>query len=266
MITVEGLKESSYYSRLISEPDLDRTAVLPKKASLQHRNGIVALIDMLGTKELRTKKGVKQMHSNWTEFLSYSQQLAQGKTGIQGYDISAFSDTMFITAEGNTETLLESFGIMATRLIPKSINLGIPIRGCVAAGTFYQSGPNLLTGPAVTEAASYYNQPQWIGISACFSAHKKISSFESGKACYTKYDIPLKTSVERGGLAVNWPDLYNREHDNVEEELNEILCIIDCNLEDILDINASVKWRNTRDFLHAATGIEGRPFKSPSYD
>ena len=84
-----------------------------------------------------------------------------------------------------------------------------------------------------------------------------------GRACYTRYDIPLKSSVEYGGLAVNWPDHYNREHAGSERELDCMLRRLERRLTLTSDINASLKWRNTRDFLCAGTGVEGRPVGRP---
>lgn len=181
---------------------------------------------------------------------------------LQDCDVLAFSDTMFITAKGDAEVLLGAFGRVCTRLIPKSICLDIPIRGCVATGEFYQSGDALISGPAVCEAAAYYELPQWIGISSCPSAYSKIDGLSSGRGFYTKYDIPLKSSVEYGGLAVNWPDRYNHEHVDREKELDNMLRFLEQRLEQTPDINVSLKWRNTRDFLCVATGVEGRPIRS----
>lgn len=169
---------------------------------------------------------------------------------------------MFVTADGDAKVLLGAFGRICSRLIPKSIHLDIPIRGCVAVGEFYQSGRGLFTGPAVREAAAYYGLPQWIGISSCPSAYNKIDGLGSGRACYAKYDIPLNHSVEYGGLVVNWPDRYNHDHVDREKELDYMLALLEQRMVRTLGVDASLKWRNTRDFLCATTGVEGRAVNS----
>ena len=262
MISIEILKkESEEYCRLVTKVD-NESVLSPKKVFPTSKNGIVALVDMLGTREQHKANHIMRMHNNWHALLSYANHLVKEESKLQDCKVSAFSDTMFVTAKGNAEVLLGAFGGVCTRLIPKSICLDIPIRGCVAAGEFYQSGDALISGPAVSEAAAYYELPQWIGISSCPSAYNKIIGLNNGRGYYTKYNIPLKNSVEYGGLAVNWPDRYNHEHEDNEKELNSMLRIIERKMERISDISASLKWRNTRDFLCMATGVEGRPIGS----
>lgn len=262
-ISAELLKKGSEdYRRLTTEPDPAETAPTPKCVPVKHKDGIVAMIDMLGTRELDGTRCTIQAHNSWNALLSYANHLVKEEVEMQGCKIAAFSDTMFVTADGNAETLLGAFGRVCTRLIPKSIYLDIPIRGCVAVGKFYQSDCKLFTGPAVKEAAAYYELPQWIGISSCPSAYNKIDGLSSGRGCYTKYDVPLSRSVEYGGLVVNWPDRYNHEHADREKELDCILSLLEKRMERTSSVGASLKWRNTRDFLCTATGVEGRPVRS----
>ena len=256
-------KESMDYRRLSAYKGPLVPAPTPKNAPLASKSGIVALIDMLGTRGPHEARGAARMHGNWNALLSRAKGLAWREKELQGCNVSAFSDTMIITAEGDAEALLGAFGRACTLLIPASICLDIPIRGCVAAGKFFQSSGKLITGPAITEAAAYYELPQWIGISCCPSAHSRIDGMAGGRACYTGYDIPLKSSVEYNGLAVNWPDYYNREHAGREKELDCMLRRLECRLKIPSDISASLKWRNTRDFLCAGTGVEGRPVGRP---
>ena len=264
-ISTEDLKkESPDYHRLVSVPDLVENAPPSENAPILCKTGIVALIDMLGTRRPRSPDDEERIHNNWSAFKQYADRLVEEDPGLQDCKVSAFSDTMFVTAKGNAEPLLGAFGRVAASLIPKSIDLDIPIRGCVAAGKFYESGQSLFTGPAVSEAASYYERPQWIGISSCPSAYSRIDGMGSGRACYTKYDMPLKRSVEYGALVANWPDRYNYEHADREEELDRMLVTLDRRMAQAADIDASLKWRNTRDFLCAETGTEGRPISSSS--
>lgn len=265
LLSIKDLKkESRDYRRSTSGPGLAETAPHAKKASISCNTGIVAMIDMLGTRERRAESDAERLHNDWNAFLSYTNHTVQREPGLQNCNVSAFSDTMFITADGDDRALLPAFGRIGAMLIPQSIVLGIPIRGCVAAGKFYQSNDKLFTGAAVNEAAAYYDRPQWIGISSCPSAHNKIDGMCGGRALYTKYDLPLKSSVEYGGLVVNWPDYYNREQVDREVELGEMLDMLDSRLAETDSIDASLKWRNTRDFLCAVTGTEGRPIKSSS--
>ena len=242
MITTKDLEKKSFgYRRLTSELDLAETTQWPEEVLVERKAGVVALIDMLGTRVPRNASDTRIMHNNRNKVLSCAKHLVKKELGSQSFEVSAFSDTMFVTAEGDAKALLSAFGRVCSTLIPESIVLDIPIRGCVAAGEFYQSGRRLFTGPAVTEAASYYERPQWIGVSSCPSAYNKIDGLSSGSACYTKYDMPLKSSVEYGAIVVNWPDRYNDEHADREVELDKMIGILDCKLEQGSDIEASLK-------------------------
>ena len=265
LLSITDLKESQDYHRSASGPGLSKTTPSAKRTTISCNTGIVAMIDILGTRERRTESDAEKLHNDWNAFLSYTNSMVQREPGLQNCNVSAFSDTMFITADGDDKTLLATFGRISAMLIPKSILLGIPIRGCVAVGKFYQSNDKLFTGAAVNEAAAYYDRPQWVGISSCPSAHNRIDGLGSGRASYVKYDLPLKSSVEHGSLVVNWPDYYNREHVD-RGELDKMLDTLDSRLEETDSIDASLKWRNTRDFLCAVTGTEGRPIKSSRRD
>ena len=47
---------------------------------------------------------------------------------------------------------------------------GVYLRGVISIGKFYQS-QNLIIGPAVDEAAEWYTNIEWIGVSAAPTAH-----------------------------------------------------------------------------------------------
>ena len=225
----------------------------------RRRHGMVAIIDMLGVKGSWRGEGYSGpagLHKRWNELLGSTRRLLRdGELAAKNITFSAFSDTMFITAEGRDyDRMLLSFGGIMWQAITHSIRRDVPLRGCVSCGTYYRSRDNLFTGRAVDEAAEYYSLPQWIGISAAPSANGVLSRAiprpsHRNNRIYRRHDIPLRASVEQDAWALNWP----RQCDDDDEEgaMEQIVEHIDERMGGLTDIGAALKWRNTRKFCNA---------------
>ena len=225
----------------------------------RRRHGMVAIIDVLGVKGSwrdEGKAGSPGLHKRWNELLGATRCLLKGgDLAGKNMTFSAFSDTMFITVEGQDyDRMLLSFGGIMWQAITHSIKKDVPVRGCVSCGTYFRSRDNLFTGRAVDEAAEYYSLPQWIGISAAPSANGVLSKAiprpsHRNNRIYRRHDIPLRSSVEQDAWALNWPRQCDDEDD--EGAMEEIVEHIDERMGGLTDIGAALKWRNTRKFCNA---------------
>ena len=229
--------------------------------------GLVAILDMPGAggsgDPARTRR-------EWRGLLAAARALLDCSEPLRGRcTMSAFSGTMFVTAAATAAAgaagggrrgggaaapsaadLLLGFGDVAWRLVVKSISGDVPVRGCVSYGRYSGGDQNLLIGRAVDEAARYHSLPQWIGVSAAPSANSVLSrTIRRGPDPhnrFAKYDVPLASSVERDAWAVNWPwQCDNEEHGEAAEN---VLGAIDSKLDTMIDIDAAIRWRNTRKF------------------
>ena len=223
--------------------------------------GMVAILDVLGTRGQGGPEDHARLHDGWRDLLSSAQHLIGCSKALSGRcTLSAFSDTMFVTAASpgrpagggpGPEDVLIAFSDIAWRLVVKSIEDDVPVRGCVSYGRHYAGAPNLLTGSAVDEAAHYHDLPQWIGVSAAPSANRALSRAirrrsDPRNRFYTRYDLPLGSSVERDAWVVNWPRRYDDEEPG--EATENALCRIDGEIDGITDVGAALKWRTTRKF------------------
>ena len=232
-----------------------RTASGPRK-----RRGMVAIIDVLGVKGSwrgENGAGAPSIHKRWNGLLKSTRCLLEGgDLAGNNMTFSAFSDTMFITVEGNSyDRLLLAFGRIMWQAVTHSIREDVPVRGGVSCGTYFRSRDNLFTGPAVDEAAEYYSLPQWIGISAAPSANSVLNRAiprpsHRDNRIYRRHDIPLKASVEQDAWALNWP--RQCEDEDEEGAMDKIMDHVDERMEGLTDIGAALKWRNTRKFCNAA--------------
>ena len=221
----------------------------------QETSGIVSIIDILGTKGSWKGSKPTNIHKNWNKLIHNTRSLLGSENSFEDKStLVTFSDTMFITVKGkNADDLLCAFSKTIWSVIVESIRMDMPIRGCVSCGKFFLQN-NFFTGKAVDEAAQYYQLPQWIGISAAPSAHSVINnmitkSTDLANQYFARHDIPLKNSIEQDAWVVNWPRQCD-EHEDVADDdvLSSIEQTIDRKLGSLTDIDAALKWRNTRKF------------------
>ena len=265
-LTNEYLLLHSTAYRLHKDEQAERKRALGGGAAAPvETEGMVAILDMLGTKGQGGPGDHARLHAGWRDLLSSAQHLI-GCSGALGgrCTLSAFSDTMFVTAAAPEpapgggggggpapEDMLIAFSDIAWRLVVRSIEKDVPVRGCVSYGRYYAGASSLFTGSAVDEAARYHELPQWIGVSAAPSANRALSRSirrrsDPRNRFYTRYDIPLGSSVERDAWVVNWPRRYDDEEPG--EAMENVLGRIDGKLDGITDVDAALKWRNTRKF------------------
>ena len=260
-LTNEHLLSHSTAYRLHKDGQAARTRALGGNAGAPvETEGMVAILDVLGTKGQGGPEDHARLHDGWRDLLSASQRLIECSGALSGRcTLSAFSDTMFVTAASpgpagggpGPEDMLIAFSDIAWRLVVRSIEDDVPVRGCVSYGRYYTGARNLFTGSAVDEAARYHELPQWIGVSAAPSANRALSKAirrrsDPRNRFYTRYDIPLGSSVERDAWVVNWPRQYDNEEPG--EAMENVLERIDGKLDGITDVDAALKWRNTRKF------------------
>ncbi|MEI6500016.1 MAG: hypothetical protein WCP21_03195 [Armatimonadota bacterium] len=89
---------------------------------------------------------------------------------------------------------------------------GIPARGAVACGEAVWDHETAL-GPAVTDAAEWYEKADWLGVIAAPSCAVKLDGLASQRgegwvsSFYIKHDVPLKTkpAVPQRAWALSWP-------------------------------------------------------------
>lgn len=235
-----------------------------ERREIQEKFGLVAFMDVLGTKDLWKRSDAGSIPKIWNNFTTQFQEIL--KFAVKDEEdaklsFNTFSDTIIITLEfDNVDYLLSRFGTAIWTPIVRSIELGIPLRGCFSIGTFYHKG-TFFIGEAITEAAQYYELPQWIGVSASPSANflleqsdKKTSSIFN---YYKKCIIPLKNSIEQEAWAVNWPELYAEKISENENNSNseDISKLIDAQLENAKNIDVALKWRNTRKFFDESLSL-----------
>lgn len=196
--------------------------------------------------------------------------------------IKSFSDTILMSfipdpkihpypSNYDDHVMLKFASDAASFLVALGLCLNIQFRGCVAFGDFYENDRSL-TGNIMFEAADYFEQLKWIGVSltpsanliAVRNANLSTDDDDFNKNSYIPYDIQLKGIVEKNGFGVNIVKSYNEiidfknkmsnvlDQNDIWNKINTSKSINDI-LQDQLNTNPgidpSLKIRNTLAFV-----------------
>ena len=234
--------------------------------TVEEEQGVIVILDALGTKGVWNRvKDVKKYVESWEE-LTGSWKKNFETPGVNDdfqNKLIAFSDTIIIKNTGkNMDLVLTAAAHNIALVMLEAISKGIYLRGCMSVGQIFSSD-KMIIGKAIDEAAEYHTMPNWAGISVSPSAYNMVQKMKKGKkledkfnkTIFVDYDIPLKIGIEKG-IAINYPsrldlgwgdDVY-KENFGVTKK-HELIEVFENELDLITDLGASLKIRNTIEFL-----------------
>ena len=190
----------------------------PQNMTIDQQQGLIAILDALGAANYSQEKIGRFLQSRELVL----EQLRWKAARVQEIDPTllttfTFNDTVLILYQTKAPVTMQDvrgFGELLRRFAVKSLEHGILFRGSLSIGPFYvDSATNTVLGDAVTDAASWYNVADWIGILATPQATLFIQSLleqNSGdiERLLVDYDVPLKNQEPRRLKAVNWPKAF----------------------------------------------------------
>ena len=232
--------------KILNFPEYDKTFEFKK---LRKKEGLVILLDMLGTKNLI----YNDESINLFNFLIGSVKskfISRNNIDIiKSAKFSYFSDTIMITIENkNYKNFSEYLNTVSEGLINfllSAIKLDIFLRGSVSYGE-YITNEIVSGGSAIAEAGSCYELANWIGITATPSLYNKIikDADKNTPLLFIEYDIPTKKGIEIG-YALNLKKLFTPQSD----ELENLIRHLDTQRDKHNDYDISIKYRNTIKFI-----------------
>jgi hypothetical protein len=191
--------------------------------------GVIGIIDILGFKGIWTRESPAEIIKKWNSIIDNLNKnvdtfanLTDDEEDIK-YEIRtySFSDSIIITISTcNYQSLITMCGIMGD-IFSIALDLGIFFRGAVSLGDFYSSD-NMVIGPAVDDAADWYDKTDWAGIhltpqASYFIDHAILDGEkkENIKHLITKYEIPLKNGKTLSkNWVVSWPAIFLKYDEN----------------------------------------------------
>jgi len=190
---------------------------IPKK-DLQH--GLVAVLDALGVADY-TEREIRRFLRSRQEVIKLLDQKAEDmaeRLSVETLTTFTFNDTVLIVMKSEKPEIepkeIRAFFIVLRKFITDSLANGILFRGSIAVGQFtMHESTNTIMGQAISDAAAWYNQTDWIGVVATPRTSLLIERMltmrrRNWSHIMLDYDVPLKS----GGLtrlkAVNWPKVF----------------------------------------------------------
>jgi hypothetical protein len=182
-------------------------------------NGLVAVVDALGAKLFSQSEADK--------FLEFRDSIARFNLAVlETHSVALDLRRMRTFTIGDTIVYVyeppgdisyaevERFCHVLRITVSHSINSQFPLRGAFAVGEFYRDGETTVLGPAVSDAASWFEAADWIGVIATPRTSLFIQGFlESAPGAemnhvLVDYPVPMKDKRIERLKAVNWPKAY----------------------------------------------------------
>lgn len=178
--------------------------------------GIVVMLDALGMRDIWKSKDpetVLRLYKLLTDVAEKKIVEDGRKYGIE-FEIRVFSDTVLITGTcGYMEPLLLETPPIINTFTLLGMVMGFYFRGCIGIGEYFPS-EKLVIGPAISEAAEFYDKMEMVGVFVNPSLQniliEKMSNNDEFKKYlniyYTEYDVPLDGDTKRKWLMKHFPN------------------------------------------------------------
>lgn len=189
--------------------------------------GVVALLDILGARGIWHRYEINEIINSWKDIQKYLKTEIEMKKKSEyinrpkfNPELHTFSDTVILISKTEKYDPDEIMRVSSTvgSTFAHAIEKGILFRGAISIGKFY-SHQNMIIGPAIDDAAEWYNITDWAGIhltpSTTYALEGYLMNDYDIKLWLCPYDIPIKkkdgSKYAIKGWAVNWPSLYDAE-------------------------------------------------------
>ncbi len=221
--------------------------------------GIVALLDYLGTKGILATRPARSVVRDWLELVdNIAAQVDQLAKGLDAHVIS-LSDTIVVTLAGaEAKELLKVMTDCLAGPFFEAFSKGIFLRGAMSYGWFYQEDTRII-GPAIDEAAAWYEVTDWLGLSATPSVEQYLrilqAQGEELPEFLGEWLVPLADGSHkssRDGWGFLWPQAVLQGRTLGSAELLRVV------LEGFIQYSGGVspgivyKYDNTLKFLEAS--------------
>lgn len=171
----------------------------------QDKSGVVTFIDILGW------KGIYNRKSNALQTLrGLIQDLRKKAEQFRGFIksdicVTSISDTIIISsycANEESSKAIQIHGKLCEWLIWNSLFRGLPVRGAISYGE-YEHEENIFIGKAIDEAASWYEQAEWIGAHLTPSAEYVFNPADN-HGLWLAYNPPFKNRMDWNPHCIDW--------------------------------------------------------------
>jgi len=198
------------------------------------RDAFVGVFDILGFKNLIRQTDQKFPRAMLTGQLDDLLRTLDDQNVVEHGQVECmvFSDTIAIFAPDlGGDSPLRSygwFGLLCTRLITKSLEIRLPLRGAISVGTaFTSTSPPIILGPSFLEAHQYCEDQDWIGLLLTPSATLKFfqAEFHPIRADFVSDNIPLRKMPSENVMAYRFQNGMSNYSSPLLPVLDEMRCL-----------------------------------------
>jgi hypothetical protein len=191
-----------------------------RTTSSRRENGIIAILDALGAGSYEDADIERFIESREIVLGLFNQKAEDILGEIRASMITTFTfnDTILIALRTGSEEPrwkhISNFFTILRKFLVDSMAHGILFRGSIAIGTFYVNNEtNTVMGQAVTDAATWYDKADWIGVHTTPRATLIVQRWlehndGTKRQVMLDYDVPLKQGTTLRTKAVNWPKAF----------------------------------------------------------
>ena len=181
-------------------------------------NGCVALFDALGARSYSQEEAAVFLGAR-DQIVSDVQKAAAKNPRIESdnFRVFVFNDTVvlaYLRKQVSPDDLIDFCGFVRAFQVAFLMN-DILLRGAISMGLLYRADDktNAVMGPAVSDAATWYERADWIGVLATPSATVKIRLWlqqlgvrkDPFEHVLLDYDVPLNDRRKLRLRSLNWP-------------------------------------------------------------
>ena len=206
--------------------------------------GIVVMLDALGAKNFSMDESKKFLESRNQIVAELNKEKANILKVIKEIgdiskieklktfpepDIFTFGDTIILNwgllPDFPVGAMLIFMHMWLQPIIRISLEKQVLLRGAISIGEYIKDEKAII-GPAIGDAASWYEKAQWVGVIATPRCGLYINEMKEkfdatrNDSLFISYSVPFKNSTSREMWVLSWPLKYSKDENNHEYDLS----------------------------------------------
>lgn len=230
--------------------------------------GIVAILDALGASNYSVEKINSYLRSR-AEIINEAinkrgSKLVELDSAFTIPNVYMFGDTIIVTLEldknNKARGFIMGFSIIMSHFLFHSMQREILFRGAFSIGEYLEDGKSTVMGKAVTDAAAWYENSEWMGLS-CTPKTKFVLEhycgyppFQENKHFLPEFPVPMKKEKVVNLYTIAWPRLFfNKELMEKYGKQDSKSWFIELVKEFDIPFGTECKYENTRNYFLACS-------------
>ena len=228
-------------------------------SSVENKYGLIVILDALGASSFSDAK-IQEFLSARTRLIELiNKQASSAFSGdLEVPSTFTFGDTIVIAfnlkTEENIGTNIKWIIFMLQNYLFQSMEEGILFRGAFSIGKYFEDAKsNTVMGEAVSDAASWYEKADWMGLVCTPKTNTTLDYylFEEGildnPLFIQYYLVPLKDNNFYELYTISWAGRLFQDKDKIKDPRKSLLKLL---LNQDVPIGTESKMKNIKDYFN----------------